>query len=175
MTFPITCIYLRFIHTTYSGYTSGWFARVNNVVGSSGQGRNKLRLYKSYKSQFETEPYCKLIMPPRHRSAFCKFRLGVAPIRLETGRYEGLPEVSRVCPFCDTCTVENEIHVMLLCPVYDDIRSDLLLQAVASDSNFQYVSNLDKYCLLFSNSDLIRCCAKTCFNILQRRQFLLTK
>ena len=72
---------------------------MNNVVGTSGRGRNKLRLYKLLKTAYEAESYCKLVLPPKHRSAFCKFRLGVAPIRIETGRYEGLPEVSRTCPF----------------------------------------------------------------------------
>ena len=33
---------------------------------------------------------CQMIMPQSHRSAFAKFRSGVAPLRIETGRCEGL-------------------------------------------------------------------------------------
>ena len=33
-----------------------------------------------------------------HRSVLAKFCLGVAPIRLETGRYEYLLETERLCP-----------------------------------------------------------------------------
>ena len=29
-----------------------------------------------------------------------KFRAGVAPLRIETGRYEGFPEAERKCTFC---------------------------------------------------------------------------
>jgi hypothetical protein len=57
----------------------------------NGTGRNKLRTYKLLKTNFEVETYCKLQLPYAHRSEFAKFRCGVAPLRLETGRYEILP------------------------------------------------------------------------------------
>ena len=62
-------------------------------------------------SRFCVEKYCLLIMPPKHRSALSKFRCGVAPIRIETGRYENLTENERVCPFCNC--IEDEVHVLL--------------------------------------------------------------
>ncbi len=34
----------------------------------------------------------------RQHSASAKFRCGVAPMRLETGRYENLSEEQRLCP-----------------------------------------------------------------------------
>jgi hypothetical protein len=49
---------------------------------------NKLCTYKLFKNKFETESYCKAIMPCTHMAAFAKCRCGVAPIRFETGRYE---------------------------------------------------------------------------------------
>jgi len=67
-----------------------WKETVNSVKGKSGKGRNKLRRYCTYKQIFCVENYCLLIMPPKHRSALSKFRCGVAPIRIETGRYENL-------------------------------------------------------------------------------------
>ena len=50
-------------------------------------------MYKLFKTQFAVEKYCKIILPPRHRAAFSKFRCGVAPLRIETGRYEGLQKI----------------------------------------------------------------------------------
>jgi len=49
-----------------------------------------LRRYCTYKHTFCVEKYCLLVLVPKHRSALCKFRCGVAPIRIETGRYENL-------------------------------------------------------------------------------------
>ena len=36
------------------------------------------------------ENYCKILVPFNDRSAFAIFRCGMAPIRLETGRYENI-------------------------------------------------------------------------------------
>ncbi len=99
-----------------------------------GHGGNKLRTYRLFKKDPDTEPYCKLILPRIHRSALAKFRCGVAPIRLETGRYERLPVSSRVCPFC-TDHVEDEMHVLLSCPLYNDIRAYLFDKA--NELNFK--------------------------------------
>ena len=40
-------------------------------------------------------------MPKKYRSALCKFRYGVEPIRIETGRYERLNVTDRICNICD--------------------------------------------------------------------------
>ena len=139
----------------------------------SGRGRNKLRTYRLFKDAFETEPYCKLILPLRHRSAFTKFRCGVAPLRIETGRYENKPLEERKCPFCDE--VENESHVVLSCYLYDDLRIALFNTALTFNPNFMDLTTEDKLIFLFSNLFMIRITAKTCFNILQRRAFYLSK
>ncbi len=41
---------------------------------------------------FSVEHYVRNIMSKKYRSAFAKFRSGVAPICIETGRYEGMEE-----------------------------------------------------------------------------------
>ena len=55
-----------------------------------------------------------MFLPRKHRSALSKFRSGVAPLRLETGRYEGLEVDQRICPICHS-SVEDEKHVLLHC------------------------------------------------------------
>ena len=70
-------------------YSVEWKESVNRTTGIRGNGRNLLRTYSIFKTDYETENYCKLIQPMKHLSAFAKFRCGVAPLKLETGRYEG--------------------------------------------------------------------------------------
>ena len=41
------------------------------------------------KREYKTEDYWLLRLPLKQRFAFAKFRCGVAPIRIETWRYEG--------------------------------------------------------------------------------------
>ena len=66
---------------------------MNAVTSITGNGRNKLRTYKLFKSEYGVENYCKVLVPFNDRSAFAKFRCGVAPIRLETGRNENRPRL----------------------------------------------------------------------------------
>ena len=154
-------------------FVAQWYGRINNEIGPSGRGRNKLPVYKVMKTNFVTERYCEMMLPQRHRSAFSKFRCGVAPIRIETGRYEGLAENLRICPFCNL--VENEIHVLIHCHLYEDLREALFKKALECEPHFHSMSDEQKLVVLFSNPELVRICAKTCALILQRRQFLNSK
>ena len=161
----------------FHNFRRDWHTRLQNITGPSGRGRSKLRLYRSFKSDYATEQYCKMILPPAHRSAFSKFRLGVAPIRIETGRYEGLNVESRVCPFCNNNSVESELHVMFNCNVYNDLREELYAKASMINNTFVDMQDSNKCIYLFSSTDstVIRICAKTCHNILQRRRVLLCR
>ena len=150
-----------------------WHGNINNLVGNSGKGRNKLRTYCTLKTQYCVESYCLKILPPLHRSAFCKFRCGVAPIRIETGRYENLELKDRKCPFCNV--VETETHVILNCTLYSDIRNDLFQIALSVNPLFQNMSESEKFIFLFTHDALVRACAKTCYLILNRRNSYLCK
>ena len=114
-----------------------------------------------------------MILPFKHRAAFSKFRCGVAPIRLETGRYENLAENDRKCIFCDE--VESELDVILQCPLYSDIRDNLFEKATQTIRDFASLSDNTKLQVLFTKPCLIRVCAKTCFKILSRRSSFLCK
>ena len=96
--------YSRFVsyveNILFETFIAKWRARVDSDIGPSGRGCNKLRFYRLVKSNFAVEKYYKIILPPRHRTAFSKFRCGVAPIRIETGRYESLAESLCFCLFC---------------------------------------------------------------------------
>ena len=59
----------------------------------------------------------------QHRSAIAQFRCGILPLKIETGRYMNIPVEFRLCNFCDNCT-ETEVHFLLYCPKYSEIRSE---------------------------------------------------
>ena len=98
----------------------------------------------------------------------------MAPIRIETGRYEGLDLSCRTCPVCKN-GIEDEKHVILKCPQYDDIRQQLFNRAATVNDNFIGFSDIEKLVFLFTNVEVIKQCAKTCFQILQNRQNMLYK
>ena len=87
-----------------------------------------------FKQTFDTEAYVSKDILRSHRSALAKFRYGVAPIKLETGRYENLHVDESKCFVCDA--VESECHVICECPVYDDLRNILFTKAKEVIQNF---------------------------------------
>ena len=154
-------------------YMSCWVNTVNTDLGQR-QGRNKLRTYKLFKKTYNTEPYCKVILPLKHRAAFAKFRCGVAPLRIETGRYEQLDVIDRICPFCKH-DIETELRALLKSKEYVEIRGLLYEKASSIDNDFNDFNDIEKLTFLFSNERMIRLSAKTCFNILNKRNNLLYK
>ena len=112
-------------------------------------------------------------MPLRHRAAFAKFRCGVAPLTVETRRHENKPLQESKCPFSGE--VESEIYVFFNCNLYDNFRAVLFSKAVIVNPDFNNFTLEDKLTFLFSNHLMIRSRAKTCFNILQRRAFSMSK
>ena len=115
-------------------------------------------------------------MPHKHRSAFAKFRCGVAPICLETGRYERLPVEQRTCFHCEGL-IENEEHILLNCPLYHDLRVNMFLLLVEEFPDIERSTDRDKLVSILNCklNKSIRTCAKTCFEILRKRRDLLYK
>ncbi len=124
-------------------HVAEWVRCLNRVEGRTGVGRNKLRTYRLFKHDYIVEPYCTIILPLKHRSAFAKFRCGVAPLRLETGRYEHIAENERVCPFC-IHEVEDELHALLKCREYCDIRHVLTEKANTICPEFNDLTDIEK-------------------------------
>ena len=156
-------------------FKSKWYNDINSEQGPSKKGKNKLRLYKLFKEQFETESYVSNNMPRSHRSALAKFRSGTAPIRIETGRYENIPLCDRVCIYCDKDEIEDEFHVIMSCSFYSDIRENLFkwITQDAGKIDFNILSQFEQFISMFSSSDvnMNRKLAKTCHDILKRRRY----
>jgi hypothetical protein len=148
-----------------------WYADLNRQEATRGEGGNKLRTYRKFKNEFKVEMYVKQIMPFPFRSALAKFRCGVAPIRIETGRYGSrrIHVVERLCLYC-TSQVEDENHVLMHCKLYDDLREDLMDKAESVVPDFSFKNVSEKFELLLSHENVVSFTAKTLFYMLQRRQ-----
>jgi hypothetical protein len=81
----------------------------------------------------------------------------VAPIRLETGRYENIRLEERCCLNCSNL-IEDETLVILHCPVYSDFRNNL----------FTEVLKVNRNCIEMSLSD----CQKIIFFYFRIKMFL---
>ncbi len=101
-----------------------------------GWGRNKLRIYRLFKHNFDTSHYLKYIhLTCAQHSVMDKMRCRVAPVCLETGWYEGLILQERICSAFDMEEIESEIHVMNFCSLHNDIRATLHDAALSLDND----------------------------------------
>ena len=123
---------------------SEWQYEVTRIDSKHGKGRNKLRTYTLFEQEWGYEPYISHINNRDRRVLLSKFRLGICPLRIETGRYEnsgrnskGIPEQDRKCECCTLDKVEDEYHFLLQCPAYSERRTCLLhiVQAKLGFSN----------------------------------------
>ena len=96
-----------------------------------------------------------------------------AAIRIETGRYEGLPENERICPVCENI-VEDEYHVLCQCPLYTDLREEYYEFLIAEMDVIVHNLSKEELSLILSNTEnsAIRASAKFCSQILELRRFL---
>ncbi len=148
-----------------------WSTSVIRPRRANGSG-NKLRVYCKFKKDFHPEQYILASLPRSNRSALTQFRCGVAPIRIETGRYVNLEVNQRVCFNCNDC-VEDECHVLLHCPLYTEVRRTLLCKCIETCNEFNTLDDVGKVCFILSSHKVMHLSAKTCKQILKRRTHCL--
>ena len=82
-------------------------------------------LYVLFKEKLGTEDYIKLCSSRRKRSLLAQFIMGILPIALETGRFRNLAIADRLCVLCNLKAVEDELHFLCVCSLYNVIRRDM--------------------------------------------------
>lgn len=121
---------------------SEWISKVRRIEAQSGVGLNKLRTYALFKQELSLEPYLEAVTDIRKRVLLTKFRTGVAPLRIETGRYER-PRIEanlRVCACCGSA-VEDEMHFVMECVQYTS-RRNVFIQQVRSYADHDTTINI---------------------------------
>ena len=81
------------------------------------------------------------------RAFIAKFKLGILPIRIETGRFARpyLPENERTCLQCNSFSIENESHFALYCSKHFYIREafiNSLKMPIGFQSDEQFLKHL---------------------------------
>ncbi len=72
----------------------------------------KLRTYIKHKEQLDPEKYVTCHLSKKERSYLAQLRLGILPIKLETGHFENIKVEERLCELCDARVVEDEQHFL---------------------------------------------------------------
>ena len=113
-------------------YIQVWLSSLSTNNSRTGEGGNKLRTYRLFKSNLELEAYLCNIQNTAHRTALTRLRVGSHRLAIELGRYhkpKPLPIKERLCDLCNV--VEDEYHFLCICPKYIAQRQEMEKKLVA--------------------------------------------
>ena len=83
---------------------------------------SRLNIYKSINTDFNLPKH--LGLPYKFRKAISRIRCSNHPLAIEKGRYTNpkTPREERLCMLCNESVIEDEVHFLLKCPVYTNLR-----------------------------------------------------
>ena len=144
----------------------------------NGVGGNKLRTYSKFKKCWGFEKYLGVIVNSSKRRLMSKFRMGICPLRIESGRYEGgtrLPPEKRVCRCCHLNEVEDEEHFFNVCPAFKENRKKLMDVFEKCDKQLANNSTSNLLCQSMESSDpaIIQAVADYIFDSFEKRELFV--
>ena len=142
--------------------TRDWSHKIQTV--------SKLRTYITFKTSYNVEKYVLMNLNRRERSIFAQFRIGILPLRIETGRYIGENQEQRPCKICQGGQIEDETHFLFSCDLYNDLRRQLI-SVISPEHLFSTLSVIDKVTILMNNYP--RQTAKYLGNVFDERKHFL--
>ena len=120
----ITCYVQKHEKLVQSKFAKLWIQEINRVkVGSDYSDHNKLRGYKMYKGFFGLEPYISKVNNRKQSCHLSRLRTSSHNLKLESGRWSGVPVSQRLCIYCNQSQVDDEEHCLLSCPTFSTKRN----------------------------------------------------
>ena len=130
-----------------------FFAQIQSADGKTGRSGNKLRTYKTIKQTYQTEKYLLIKNMPAHvKRAITKLRISAHSLEIERGRKAKpkiIPANERFCRHCKTI-VEDEVHFITQCPLYRQIRIEMLR---ACPARYEGLRKQSLFKALFTSSE----------------------
>ena len=154
--FDLACSTNKFLDE----FKDSWKALLTN--------KPKLRTYVTFKCSYFTDNYVSLNLSRSQRSVLAQLRCGILPLAIETGRYSGVAEGNRVCKICNSDQVENEVHFLFDCNMYQQERAEFLDAIKGQYHNFINLQVSGKLHVLFTLEP--RLFAKYVVKIFEKRQ-----
>ena len=111
-----------------------------------------LYMYRNFKTSLEYESYLD-ILPKSLRFFFCRLRLSVHPLHIQTGRYarNNVVRNQRYCQCCNSNDIEDEFNFVCVCSSFTDIKKKYIKKCYyIRPSVFKYLQLLQSrnVCLL---------------------------
>ena len=137
------------LNELYHKYCTSWFSELHDDNRNK-NGKNKLRTYRQFKTNFKLESYLLNIRNVNYRKLLTKFRISDHNLEIELGRRTRpiTPADQRFCKSCKS-EVEDELHYVIKCPKYNTERNILFDTAKSQNANFVNLSDIDRFVFIF--------------------------
>ena len=116
----------------------------------------KASLFMKFKTSVYFEKYLQHVKNIKHKKALTRFRVSNHSLMIEKGR-QMRPRVERNDRKCFYCRndVEDEIHFLVKCPVYQENREKLFETCQNNCANFNNIdTDEQKFIFLMTNDDI---------------------
>ena len=152
-----------FKRNLFKEYQEHWSKNLKKVKFDSSVGY-KLNLYSQLKNEVRFESYLDLIKNVKTRVAVTKMRISCHLLPIESGRYEKIPRVERLCSLCNRSEIGDEFHWISL----SHMRGIFLESLYSINSNFTNMSckALFLYIMSMCDENIVNLSASFIENIL---------
>ena len=98
------------------------------------------------------------------RSALSRLRCGNFGLRIRNGAWIKEPKELRTCRFCQSNTIEDEMHILCGCHFFQNLRTKLLndVQFEAPAIRWNLLDDLEKIKTMMENEQIVPMFAKFC-------------
>ena len=93
----------------------------------------------TFKNNYTPSSYLGLTSKLSESKELVKFRIGNHKLRIETGRYDQIPRVKRLCPISVSNQIEDESHFLIYCNQYSILRNKFYKKNKTYHSDFETI------------------------------------
>ena len=135
----------------------------------------KLRTFLRFKDFDTMPPHIGKALSFYERRVISKLRLGILPLRIESGRYlrPHVPENDRTC-YCGSGKVESEYYALFECKMYNNLRNTWLSR-LCKPANFLDLSENEKLKVVLNHPDNVRPTAQYVLALMDYRSLVNDK
>ena len=148
-------------------YVKCFFEKINSRTGQYNNQGNKLRTYAKIKFHYKLENYLTSKLSRNMTVEMAKLRTSTHNLLIETGRYcrPVIPSSERKCKMCASRAIEDEIHFVVQCTAYTEMRKRLLKNVADTKGTdlqkfVEIMTTSDEDVLLMLGKFLLECCHK---------------
>ena len=149
---------------------SSMFSQQRQFLKLKCETKPKLRTFITFKDFENQPPHVGKPLSFIERKTISKLRLGILPIKLETGRYlrPVVPENERTC-YCNSGQIESEFYVLFECQTYSNMRESWL-NKLSKPDNFQTLPPEEKLKVVLNIPENVKQTAQYLVSIMDLRR-----